>query len=126
MLCAASIPRRALELARRRDALVTCELALQELEAVLLLPKFERYASWATRRELLDMVRAHARACDVQAEHVEQAAGACRDADDNLFLALALAAEAHPIVTGDADLLAPHTWPGIAFGTAAGYLERDL
>lgn len=125
-LRAASTPRRALELALRRGALVTCELALQELEAVLRLPKFDRYASWATRRELLDIVRAQAHVCDIQTEHLEQAAGACRDADDNLFLALALTAEARTIVTGDADLLALHPWQGITICTAASYLEREI
>lgn len=122
----ASTPRRALELALRRDALITCEQALQELEAVLRHSKFDRYASWATRRELLDMVRAQARVCEIQAEHLEQAAGACRDADDNLFLALALAAEARTIVAGDADLLALHPWQVITLCTAAGHLEREF
>ena len=37
----------------------------------------------------------------------------CRDAKDNKYLELALAAGAWAIVSGDADLLALHPWRGV-------------
>ena len=37
----------------------------------------------------------------------------CRDPDDNIYLELALAAQATTIITGDADLLTLHPWRDI-------------
>ena len=39
----------------------------------------------------------------------------CRDAKDNKYLELALAAGADPIVSSDDDLLVLHPWRGCAF-----------
>ncbi len=49
----------------------------------------------------------------------------CRDAKDNMILALALSGNADLIVTGDEDLLCLHPWRGIAIMKPAAYLERS-
>lgn len=46
---------------------------------------------------------------------------ACRDADDDQFLSLALAAEAQVIISGDKDLLVLHPFEGISIVNPAGY-----
>jgi uncharacterized protein len=46
----------------------------------------------------------------------------CRDPDDNMYLELALAAQAATIVSGDHDLLVLHPWRGIRIVRPAGYL----
>ena len=58
-------------------------------------------------------------------QHFQAARGACRDPDDELFLALALAADAETIVSGDDDLLILTPWRGIAICTPADYLARS-
>jgi predicted nucleic acid-binding protein len=50
---------------------------------------------------------------------------ACRDAKDNKFLALALAAEADALICSDDDLLVMHPWRGIAIVTPAEFLSRS-
>ena len=47
----------------------------------------------------------------------------CRDPDDDMYLELALAADAEMIVSGDADLLVLSPWRGIPILTASGYLR---
>ena len=48
----------------------------------------------------------------------------CRDAKDNKYLELALAAGAGTIVTGDADLLVLHPWRGVRILQPAAYLAE--
>jgi predicted nucleic acid-binding protein len=48
----------------------------------------------------------------------------CRDAKDNKYLELALAAGASAIITGDGDLLALDPWRGIRIVTPADYTRR--
>jgi predicted nucleic acid-binding protein len=46
----------------------------------------------------------------------------CRDAKDNKYLELALAAGARTIVSGDSDLLVLHPWRGVRILNPAAYL----
>jgi predicted nucleic acid-binding protein len=46
----------------------------------------------------------------------------CRDAKDDKYLELALAAGAWAIVSGDADLLVLHPWRGVRILRPAEYL----
>ena len=48
----------------------------------------------------------------------------CRDAKDNKYLELALAAAADVIVSGDADLLVLHPWRGVRILRPAAYLAE--
>jgi len=49
----------------------------------------------------------------------------CRDAKDNVYLALARSARAIVIMSGDADLLVLDPWPGIRVMTPAGFLAAS-
>src|SRR5271166_5935564 len=49
----------------------------------------------------------------------------CRDATDNKYLELAIAARARTIVSGDRDLLVLHPWHGILILRPAEYLARE-
>ncbi len=46
----------------------------------------------------------------------------CRDAKDNTYLELALAAGASVILSGDADLLVLHPWRGVRIVSPAAFL----
>jgi len=74
-----------------------------ELAARLFLPKFDRYLGIDSRRRFLADVSDDARWCSVPAALREQSW--CRDPDDDKFIALALAAQATCLITGDSDLL---------------------
>ncbi|EQD56971.1 PilT protein domain protein, partial [mine drainage metagenome] len=54
----------------------------------------------------------------------QTAAGACRDAQDTKFLALALASQAVALITSDADLLVLHPWQGVPILTPAAFLQK--
>lgn len=101
-----------------------CEQSLAELELVLARDKFDRFVTQRQRMALLELVKASGVLCLIEPGHFEAAHGTCRDPDDGLFLALALAAQARTIISGDADLLVLHPWQGIQICTAAQYLGR--
>ncbi|MFZ1426928.1 MAG: putative toxin-antitoxin system toxin component, PIN family [Geminicoccaceae bacterium] len=48
----------------------------------------------------------------------------CRDAKDNKYLELALAAAADVIISGDTDLLVLHPWRGVRILRPAEYLAE--
>lgn len=120
-----SVPRHALDLAIARDQLVMSSQAFDELTRVLQLPKFDGYAPPADRMELPDLLRRRASICPVTPEHHARVTGDCRDVDDEVFLALAIAANVSVIVSGDADLLTLHPWRGITICTAATYVAQQ-
>lgn len=74
-----------------------------ELSSRLFLPKFDRFLGIDSRRRFLAYASDNARWCSVPASADIQAW--CRDPDDDKFIALALAAQATRLITGDADLL---------------------
>jgi putative PIN family toxin of toxin-antitoxin system len=49
----------------------------------------------------------------------------CRDPDDDLVLASAVAGECHCIITGDNDLLVLNEYAGIAIVSPAGFAEYE-
>lgn len=74
-----------------------------ELRTRLWLPKFDRYASIESRRRFLSSIRESA-----EWHEVPESLNArtwCRDPGDDKFIAMALAASAARLITGDADLL---------------------
>lgn len=74
-----------------------------ELEARCWKPKFDRYLSLEQRRWLLHDTKAVA--AWIEPDAATRQLRVCRDADDDKFLQLALAAEADWLLTGDDDLL---------------------
>ncbi len=89
-----------LEWALTKGLAVFSEHSLQELYTTLLKSKFQKYA----RRELVEVFMLRCR-MDGRLVAVSESVSACRDPDDDHFLALALAAGAEWILTYDEDLL---------------------
>jgi len=122
-LRAGSLPEQAL-----MKALRTCEVCasaetLDELARVLERKKFDRYLDRESRRAFVALMRRHARLLDVPAANSKAIDPPCRDPKDNLFLALALVAEADLLVSSDEDLLVLHPWRGIPIVTPAEFLK---
>ncbi len=91
-----------------------------EVRKVLRRPKFARYGVTEGRiDEFLGGLLAHARRVE-PSEPVSD----CRDPKDNLILAVALAASAEVILSGDEDLLVLDPWRGIPVVAPAVFLER--
>lgn len=102
------VSQRALAAARLHGTLAISGAAYQEMAEVLARPKFARVLTEERRLEALEFLSA-------AALWVEPAMAVqdCRDAKDNRYLELALAARADAIVSGDDDLLVLHPWRGI-------------
>lgn len=112
-----SVPGRALSLALDLGTLLLSEALIEELQAVLSRPRFDRYATRAEREEFLrDLVR------EAPTIAITQQIQACRDPDDDKILELAVNGEAHYIVTGDDDLLVMNPFRGIDIVTPAEFL----
>lgn len=115
-----------LALARAFSSCVFCVSieSLEELAEVLRRDKFNIYRSLSLRLEFLDVLRGNAQIFSVRKEHLEATQNACRDPPkDNLFLALALAAEADQLISSDQDLLVLHPWKGVSILTPAEFLR---
>ena len=82
-------------------------------------PRFVRAVTAARRTRILDVLRGNA-VWFTPAERVAD----CRDAKDNKYLELALAAAAGAIVSGDADLLVLDPWRGVRVLKPAAYLAE--
>lgn len=81
------------------------DAVFQEITEVLARPKFARVLTHDQRSEILELLAAAA----LWIEPGEKVAD-CRDAKDNRYLELALAARATVIVSGDQDLLVLDPW----------------
>ena len=105
-LLGAEVPRRSLaiqgsvEAVRSRGAAFVSDATLAELREVLMRPDFDRYRPAEERAAFLAAFTAEARR--VEPTPVERL---CRDPDDDMFLAVALAADADWLVTVDRQLL---------------------
>lgn len=85
----------------REGQLVFSAATFDELKTRLWRPKFDPHFTLEERQDLLHAIASSARWCEDA-----QAAGVwCRDPDDDKFIALALAAQATRLITGDDDLL---------------------
>ena len=88
-----------------------------EFAEVLSRPKFARAIPLARRDSLLKILRDSAIWFDPALRVTE-----CRDAKDDKYRELALAAGAETIVSSDDDLLVLHPWRGIRILNPANYL----
>ena len=108
-------------------ALQSCEVCasaetLGELATVLDRDKFDRYLNRDLRCRFVAVIRNSARLFAVQEADRMAVKPVCRDAKDNLFLALAVACEADVLVSGYEDLLALDPWNGVRIVTAREFL----
>ena len=116
-----SVPERALLLARARDVICLSDAVEAEIREVLGRPRFARYLSQGRGERVMDLV-ASAAARFAPSVAVQD----CRDAKDNKYLELALAAGATTIVSSDGDLLVLDPWRGIRVVTPAQFLVLQV
>jgi putative PIN family toxin of toxin-antitoxin system len=121
-LRAGSAPYLALQLALGACEICASEDTLNELARVLRRGKFDRYLEAKLRRNYVALIRSHASIYAVEKTHVAAVYPPCRDPGDNLFLALALAAEADVVVSSDEDLLVLHPWKNVPILLPSGFL----
>jgi putative PIN family toxin of toxin-antitoxin system len=94
--------------ARERNTLVLCGATFNEIEEVLRRPKFARAITEDRRIEILGLLPAAAIWVEPEIR-IED----CRDAKDNKYLELGVAAGGDVIVSSDEDLLVLHPWRAV-------------
>ena len=112
-----SPPLRALELARNRHIIATCEKIEVEISRILT-EKFEWQLAAVQYRLSFFLA---------QSVHTEISGTlrVCRDPNDDMVLECAVLAAAQFIVSGDKDLLALNPFRGIRIGTPAEFLAEN-
>jgi uncharacterized protein len=111
-------PRKALKKAQETGVVLMSDSTFEELERVLLRPKFDKYLLPSQRIEFLQDLAETVQFVDVTAQVFE-----CRDPKDNQYLELAVSGKADCIVTGDDDLLVLNPFKNIKILTAQAFLE---
>ena len=96
---------------------------LDELDTVLMRPKFDRYQPAAVRAEFVAFVRQHGMAYLVSTQDEASVSPPSRDAKDNQFLALLRASNADVLISSDADLLVLNPWNGLPILTPREFLD---
>jgi len=119
LLMAGSMPRQAIDRARRATILFSIT-TLEELDEVLRRPKFNAYLPQELRLEFL---AALVRECEEVP--VAERITICRDPRDDKFLELAAAGRATHVVSGDADLLDLHPFRTVRIVTPAEFLRES-
>ena len=118
-LIATSINARALDVALTIGRLAISESALMEFAEVNFRKKFDKYfTNEAERLEAIDKIEKNSILF-----FPKEIATSCRDAKDNKFLELSIAANASCIITGDKDLLVLHPFREIPIISAAEFLR---
>lgn len=102
------VPARAVRHALRADQLAVSEVVMAEWLDVLHRPGLARFLDPALRTDLLGQLLALGVVFVPSIRLTD-----CRDAKDNKYLELALAAGAGTIVSSDDDLLVLHPWRGV-------------
>lgn len=119
-----SVPRQAFLAAVGVYDLCVSHATLNELRKVLQRPKFDRYAPLQARLDFCALVVERSRLWNVDEKSDAIANGACRDAKDAKFLALALDCQAVALISSDADLLVLNPWHGVSILTPAAFIEK--
>lgn len=113
-----SLPEKAFLSARACGTVALSRQAVTEYREVLNRPKFERIAGSGRVGEMLDLLVVGA-VWVTPSECVTD----CRDTKDNIYLELALEAQASCIISGDMDLLVLHPWRGINIVSPGDFLD---
>ena len=116
------MPRLLIRMARKKQIqVVTCQALLDELQSVLTRPDKPFRLSQAEAALIADDVLNYASLVAPTREVT-----VCRDPDDNLVLACALAGHAVYLVTGDPDLLVLEKYEGIAIVKVRDFVKTFL
>ena len=121
MLFPLSKANRAMEKAALMGSIVLSQPIVYELSSTLSENKFDRYLSLTARLLFLEDIFAQAKIMDSGVE-----IKVCRDPNDDMFLELAVTAQAACIITGDPDLLTLHPFRGIPILSPAAFLNWTL
>ncbi|HTW56724.1 MAG TPA: putative toxin-antitoxin system toxin component, PIN family [Terriglobales bacterium] len=111
-----SIPRQAVNLVLEHGLLLLSEPTYEELIRVLRRAKLDGYVSPERREAFVGQLGSVA-----EFVPIIQLVRECRDPKDDKFLEVALNGRADAIITGDTDLLAMHSWRGIAILSPIDY-----
>lgn len=109
-----------------RYTLFVSPATLDELEGVLLRPKFDAYASPTERAAFFARYRLETTLLTPDAGCEQMAEGACRDPKDCKFLPLAMACNAGILVSSDDDLLTLKNWHGTPIVNPAAFLKSAM
>jgi uncharacterized protein len=112
-----NLPWRALIQVREHDRVAMSDVVATEIREVLARPKFARVLTPSDQANIAALLFADARWFDPAIRVTD-----CRDANDNKYLELALAASASVLISSDMDLLALHPWRGISILLPSNYL----
>lgn len=118
-----SVPHQALLQALTTGEVCVSPSTLDELEKVLLRPKFDRYQSAEMRKAFADILRRRVSLFMVSEADELNVNPPCRDPKDNKFLALMQACDADVLISSNDDLLALNPWQGIPIFTPAQFLK---
>ena len=118
VLIASSIPDRAVTSIRQSGIILISIATLEELQAVLNRPKFDKYVDPSIRSEFVAQLAQQSELIDITESVIE-----CRDRKDDKFLELAINGKADYLITGDRDLLVLHPFRNIPIFTPAAFLE---
>jgi putative PIN family toxin of toxin-antitoxin system len=110
--------RKAFDLARAHGQLVKSDETLAELASTLEKPKLQKFLQNVDKVELIATFINLTKTSDVTERIV-----ACRDAEDDMWLELAVAAKAEVVISGDKGLLALHPFRGIPILNPADFLS---
>lgn len=112
------IPAAALRKALQTDRIALSQAVEAELLAVLARPRLARFIDPVLREDMIGRLLRQA----ARFEPTERIT-ACRDQKDDIYLELAIAAQAPVIVSSDDDLLVMHPWRGVQILRPATYLD---
>lgn len=105
--------------ARSLGTIVCSDLTYAELKEVINRNKFDKYFKAGDRSKFL--ARFVAETIFINVSH---RVSKCQDPKDDMFLELALSANANCIITGDPDLLALHPFENIPIISPKEFLEK--
>lgn len=121
LLFKTSVPRQALEHARTHGSLLLSVPTLQELNAVLNRPRFDKYISQHERKLFFGVLLR-----EVEQVAIVESVMVCRDPKDDKFLEVAVNGKATCIISGDRDLLDLHPFRTIPILTPQAFLRYSL
>lgn len=116
-----SVPGTALKKGRQTGTLLISAEIASEYFAVFSRPKFEKYVSLEIRLAFIENIIANSISVEPKGKF-----NVCRDPKDNMFLSLAVTAEASCIISGDQDLLVLNPFHKIPIISPADFLLRSF
>ena len=114
-----SVPRQALDLARRIGKVIMSWPTMAELQEVLGRKRFDKYISEDERMLFLEVL-----AREILPVDIIETVTDCRDSKDNKILEVAVNGDAKCIVSGDGDLLVLNPFRGVPIVLPQEFLKR--